>query len=66
YLPLTSGVAFTLALAADADLSARVYSVSRGSALSEIVAPWAVRPLALAGFTFTALGQGLFAAESRR
>jgi hypothetical protein len=66
---LTPGVVLTIAVAGDVDLTPRNYVVAQGPAAAtattgdSVFAPWPVRPTALAGFTFTAFGDGRFAAR---
>ncbi len=59
YVSLTPGVALTLVVGAEWDLFPREFQVG-GPGGGDILRPWRVRPVALAGFTFTALGSGLF------
>jgi hypothetical protein len=47
----------------DYDLAPSHYVVVAGTAVDPVLAPWTVRPTLLAGFTFTALGRGAFAAR---
>ena len=61
HVAITSGVVFLVAAACDVDLASRQYVLAQGSADSEVLAPWRVRPMILAGFGFTALGEGHFA-----
>jgi len=63
---LTAGVVLTVAVACDFDLASRRYVLEEGGADSNVFVPWRVRPTLLAGFTFTALGEGLFAARGTR
>ncbi len=59
---LAPGVAFSLVAGSDFDLASLHYVVDGpGSNQDDLLVPWHVRPLAMAGFTFTALGTGLFA-----
>ncbi|HLK35333.1 MAG TPA: hypothetical protein VKU41_01190 [Polyangiaceae bacterium] len=59
---LAPGVALTLALGGDADvIRPRSYGVQTGTAETDVLAPWPVRPTAMAGLTFTALGERRFA-----
>ncbi len=62
YASLAPGVTFTLVVGAEVDPAAPRYFV--GGAQGEnidLLTPWLVRPVALAGFTFTAVGSSLFA-----
>jgi hypothetical protein len=59
---LAPGVAFTLVVGADVDFAAPQYFVNPGG--GDILTTWRVRPVALAGFTFTAVGNSLFAART--
>lgn len=63
---LAPGVAFTLVVGSDFDLAPlRRYFVDEGAGNGpDLLVPWRVRPVALAGFTFTAVGAGLFASRS--
>ncbi len=61
---LAPGVAFTLVVGSDFDLLRNRYVVQNLGSDQEFLNPWVVRPLALAGFTFTAVGAGLFAART--
>jgi hypothetical protein len=63
YAALAPGVAFTLVVGADVDLAPPEYAVN-GPGGGDILTPWRVRPVALAGFTFTAVGNELFAART--
>jgi hypothetical protein len=63
YVALTPGVVFTLIAGAEMDLAPPGYYVGPGPAMATL-APWRVRPVVMAGFTFTALGGGLFAARA--
>jgi hypothetical protein len=68
YLQLAPSVAFTLVAGSDVDFVPRKYAFSPLHANTngpiDVINPWPVRPFALAGFTFTALGSELFAARS--
>ena len=65
YVELAPGVAFTLVAGADVDFVPPEYAVREpGGTDKEIASPWHVRPVALAGFTFTAVGNELFAARA--
>lgn len=59
-LGLAPGVAFTLVAGSDFDFASRHYFVD-ATGKEDFLVPSPVRPLALAGFTFTAVGTGLFA-----
>jgi hypothetical protein len=61
---LTPGVAFTLMVGSDLDLRALRYVVQDQGAEQPLLVPNQVRPFALGGFTFTAVGAGLFAPRS--
>jgi hypothetical protein len=61
---LAPGVAFTLVVGSDFDLAARRYYVDGAGNGQDLLVPWRVRPVAMAGFTFTAVGAGLFASRS--
>jgi hypothetical protein len=60
YIGLTPGVALTVTARAEWDLNPRSYVVDGTGGGDVVFAPWRVRPVALAGFTFTAIGTGLF------
>jgi hypothetical protein len=62
YLALAPSVAFTLVAGTDVDFVPPVYAI--GSPPEDVREPWRVRPVALAGFTFTAIGRELFAART--
>jgi hypothetical protein len=63
YVALTPGVMLTLVAGAEMDLAPPGYYV--GPAPPEAtLAPWRLRPVVMAGFTFTAFGGGLFAART--
>lgn len=68
YAALAPGVVFTLVVGADVDLTARQFYVDGqgGGNMGggNILTPWRVRPIALAGFTFTAVGSSLFAGRT--
>ena len=61
---LTPGVAFTLMVGSDFDLEALHYVVDGPGGEQPLLVPNQVRPFALGGFTFTAVGAGLFAPRS--
>jgi hypothetical protein len=60
YFALAPGVALTLVAGSDVDLKSLHYGFD-GVRSGDVLVPWRVRPVVLAGFTFTALGSGLFA-----
>ena len=62
YVALTPGVALTFVAGSDVDLELIDYAY-RGVQNGDVLVPWRLRPAVLAGFTFTALGGGLFAGE---
>jgi hypothetical protein len=62
YLELAPSVAFTVAVGTDVDFVPPEYVV--GPQESPVLDPWLLRPFALAGFTFTAVGSELFAART--
>jgi hypothetical protein len=64
YASLTPGVALTLAAGVEWDVTPAAYYVAAGSGRSDIFVPWRVRPLLLAGFTFTAVGNGRFTGKT--
>ena len=65
YAALAPGVAFTLVVGADVDFDPRQYYVAGPEGKDiPILTTWRVRPVALAGFTFTAVGSSLFAART--
>lgn len=64
HLALGGGTSLSLSLAADVDLTSRRWVVETDSGLrSDAFAPSRVRPVAMLGFTFTALGDSRFAAR---
>jgi hypothetical protein len=63
YMALAPGVAFTVVVGTDVDFVPPEYQVG-GAQGGEILTPWRLQPLALAGFTFTAVGKELFAART--
>jgi len=69
-LALTPGVVLTLTALGDVDLASHRYVVeigtAPGSAQDQLFAPWAVRPAAVLGFTFTTFGEGRFASRDPR
>jgi len=66
HVALAPGVAMTVAVLGDLDLTPSRYVVVDGTAVEAVLAPWSVRPTLLAGFTFTALGEPAFASWDRR
>jgi len=64
YVALAPGVALTVVAGGDVDLATpRHYFIVDGAQDPDVFVPWRVRPVVLAGFTFTAAGSGLFAAR---
>jgi hypothetical protein len=63
YVALTPGVVLTLVAGAEVDLAPPGYYVGPAPAEATL-APWRVRPVVMAGFTFPAFGGGLFAART--
>jgi len=63
---LVPGVAETVAVLGDLDLTPSRYVIVDGTSVEPVLAPWSVRPTLLAGFTFTALGQPSFSPWDRR
>ncbi len=61
HLAIGAGTALSLMLASDVDLASRHWVVAGGGAPVEAFAPSRVRPLAMIGFTFTAVGDPRFA-----
>lgn len=59
-VPVVSNVALTLQVDADVDLMPSRYVVDRGGMHDAALVPWPVRPIALAGFTFTTFGASSF------
>jgi hypothetical protein len=59
---LAPGVTFTILLGGDVDLES-VHYYAAGSGDLDVLVPWHFRPVAQAGFTFTAVGPGLFASR---
>jgi hypothetical protein len=55
---IAAGVVLLLSAAADVDLEARHYVLSEGATQTDVLSPWRVRPMILAGFGFTAIGEG--------
>jgi len=64
YLSLAPGLALTLIAGVEWDVAPHEY-VSNVRQQLEVLKPWPVRPLVLAGFTFTALGSGMFPGRPR-
>jgi hypothetical protein len=62
YLALAPSVAFTIIVGADVDFVPPVYAIDPLG--EDVLKPWPVRPLVLAGFTFTAVGRELFLART--
>lgn len=62
HLAIAPGTAISLMVAADVDLTSRRW-VIEGAQREEAFAPSRVRPMAMLGFTFTALGDGRFASR---
>jgi len=58
---LVPSVVLTVMALGDLDLAPSRYVVVQGAAVEPVLAPWTVRPTLLAGFTFTAVGQPIFA-----
>jgi hypothetical protein len=63
HLSIAAGTALSLMLATDVDLTSRRWVVEGGREREEAFAPSRLRPMAMLGFTFTALGEGRFAAR---
>jgi hypothetical protein len=61
HVRLVPSVVLTVMALGDLDLAPSRYVVVQGAAVEPVLAPWTVRPTLLAGFTFTALGQPIFA-----
>jgi hypothetical protein len=57
---ISSGVIVLLSAGVDMDLDSRQYVLADGNTLDPVLVPWQFRPMVLAGFGFTALGDGLF------
>jgi hypothetical protein len=62
YLALAPSVTFTIIAGTDVDFVPPRYAVDPSK--SQVLDPWPVRPFALAGFTFTAVGSEQFAART--
>jgi hypothetical protein len=60
HVALTPALQFTVEAAGDLDLTLRRYVVDQGPTQDGLFVPWRVRPTLLVGFTFAALGTGLF------
>jgi hypothetical protein len=62
---LAPGVTFMILLGCDVDLESVHYDAAyaAGSGELDVLVPWHFRPLAQAGFTFTAVGPALFASR---
>ncbi len=65
HVALSPSVNATLAAMSDFDFATRTYAVNRGGVDSTVLSLWRVRPALVAGFSFTALGRGLFASSER-
>ena len=63
HLAIGAGTALSLMAGADLDLTSRRWVIDGGAQREEAFAPSRVRPMAMLGFTFTALGDGRFAAR---
>lgn len=63
HLAIGAGTALSLLVGADVDLTSRRWVVEGAAQRVEAFAPWRVRPMMMLGFTFTALGDGRFAAR---
>jgi hypothetical protein len=57
---ISSGIILLLSAGVEMDLDSRQYVLADGNAVNPVLAPWQFRPMILAGFGFTALGDGLF------
>ena len=66
HVAIAQGAAFTATATCDFDLVSRSYVEQDGPGQKPIFVPWLARPMLLAGFTFTALGEGVFAARGAR
>jgi hypothetical protein len=64
YVQLAPSVAFTIVAGIDVDFVPPQYVATSQSVATAVLEPWRVRPFALAGFTFTAVGSELFAART--
>jgi hypothetical protein len=65
HVALSPSVNATLAAMSDFDFATRTYVVNRGGVDSTVLSLWRVRPALVAGFSFTALGRGLFVSSER-
>lgn len=63
HVAISGGTALSLMIAADIDLASRRWVVEADGERSSTFAPGRVRPVAMLGFTFTALGDSRFAAR---
>ena len=54
------GSSLLVSAGADMDLDSRQYVLAQGATSHPILEPWRFRPMILAGFGFTALGDGVF------
>jgi hypothetical protein len=64
HVALFPGVVFLVSAGVDVDLDSRHYVFAQGSTETDVLDPWRVRPMLLAGFGFTALGDGHFGGAS--
>jgi hypothetical protein len=58
---VATGVVLVLSGVADVDLATRHYVFADAGSDQTVLTPWRVRPMALLGLAFTAVGDGLFA-----
>ena len=63
HVAISGGTALSLMLGADVDLTSRRWVVEADGQRSSTFAPSRVRPMAMLGFTFTAVGDSRFAAR---
>jgi hypothetical protein len=63
HIAMAPGVVLSLNAIVDTDLASRRYVLQDGDQRVDVLAPWRVRPMLLAGFAFTALGDGVFEAR---
>ena len=63
HLAIGAGTALSMLVGADVDFTSRRWVVEGAAQRVEAFAPWRVRPMVMLGFTFTALGDGRFAAR---
>jgi hypothetical protein len=66
HVALFPGVVFLLSAGVDVDLDSRRYVFAEGATETDVLAPWRVRPMMLAGFGFTAFGDGHFGGGAGR